>query len=209
MAPTEQSEAWAALLREVAAIRSGAGNAGIGELAFGLSTHALRIPQATSAGNEGDAGGSSGVLEGLPRAVSGLLAQALAPTSGIAGISNRPGGAWGLLRWLNPIAGLFGLFRREDEPAVTSPAELRYFPQRGGRHNWGVSAQDGWQVRESDWDAWGRGRLNERSAPVPQVIVQVQTMDSQSFMDHSDRIAEAVKRSLLESHGLADTLREL
>jgi hypothetical protein len=34
-------------------------------------------------------------------------------------------------------------------------------------------------------------------------------MDSQSFMDHSDEIASAVKAAILSSHSLNDVLAEL
>jgi hypothetical protein len=39
--------------------------------------------------------------------------------------------------------------------------------------------------------------------------VQVQAMDSRSFMDHSDEIARAVREALLNAHSLGDVMSEL
>jgi hypothetical protein len=47
------------------------------------------------------------------------------------------------------------------------------------------------------------------AAPATQVHIQVQAMDSRSFLDHSDEIAEAVRQALLNSHSLSDVIAEL
>lgn len=39
-----------------------------------------------------------------------------------------------------------------------------------------------------------------------QVVVQVHAIDSQSFLDHSDEIADAVRTAILNSHPLADVI---
>jgi len=52
----------------------------------------------------------------------------------------------------------------------------------------------------------GRGGLY--GAPT-QVMVQVQAMDSQSFLDHSEEIARAVRQAMLNSHGINDVITEL
>jgi hypothetical protein len=41
------------------------------------------------------------------------------------------------------------------------------------------------------------------------ITVQVQALDSQSFMDHSDDIARAVREAILNSHSLNDAVSEL
>ena len=41
-----------------------------------------------------------------------------------------------------------------------------------------------------------------------QITVQVQAMDSQSFLDHSNDIALAVRQAMLESSVLNDVIRE-
>jgi hypothetical protein len=42
-----------------------------------------------------------------------------------------------------------------------------------------------------------------------QVQIQVNAIDSQSFLDHSDEIANAVRQALLNSHSLGDVIAEL
>lgn len=48
----------------------------------------------------------------------------------------------------------------------------------------------------------------QASAPPAQITVQVQAMDSQSFLDHSADIAMAVRQAMLESSVLNDVVRE-
>ena len=43
----------------------------------------------------------------------------------------------------------------------------------------------------------------------PQIQIQVQAIDSRSFLDHSSEIAEAVRHALLNSHSLGDVIAEL
>ena len=47
------------------------------------------------------------------------------------------------------------------------------------------------------------------SASAAQITVQVQAMDSQSFLDHSNDIAMAVRQAMLESTTLNDVIREV
>jgi hypothetical protein len=44
---------------------------------------------------------------------------------------------------------------------------------------------------------------------VPQITVNVQAMDSRSFLDHSDDIARAVRDAMLNMHALNDVVSEL
>lgn len=115
--------------------------------------------------------------------------------------------ATGVLANLNPIvAGLMRLFgggSREETTTLVKierPAAVRY---QGG-----VSERTGWGLTETDYAADGRPRMVERAAQTP-VVVQVQAMDSRSFLDHRDEIASAVRQALLESHGLGDVMREV
>lgn len=54
---------------------------------------------------------------------------------------------------------------------------------------------------------------SERQDPLrvgyPQVTVQVQAMDSRSFLEHSDEIARAVREAILNSHAINDAVQEL
>jgi hypothetical protein len=46
-------------------------------------------------------------------------------------------------------------------------------------------------------------------ASAPQVTVQVQAMDSQSFMDRSQDIAQAVRSAMLNMHSINDVITDL
>jgi hypothetical protein len=47
------------------------------------------------------------------------------------------------------------------------------------------------------------------SSTAPQIHVNVQAMDSRSFLDHSDEIARAVREAMLRSHSINDVVSEL
>lgn len=56
---------------------------------------------------------------------------------------------------------------------------------------------------------YGQGQMPRAVASaVPQVTVQVNAMDSRSFLDHSNEIALAVRQAMLESSVLSDVVRE-
>jgi hypothetical protein len=52
-------------------------------------------------------------------------------------------------------------------------------------------------------------RTSGSSGGAPQIHVNVQAMDSRSFLDHSDEIARAVREAMLRSHSLNDVVSEL
>jgi hypothetical protein len=47
------------------------------------------------------------------------------------------------------------------------------------------------------------------SPQLPPITVQVQAMDSRSFMDHSQDIAKAVRDAMLNMHSLNDVISDL
>ncbi len=47
------------------------------------------------------------------------------------------------------------------------------------------------------------------ASPPTQITVQVQAMDSRSFLDHSNDIALAVRQAMLETSVLNDVIREV
>jgi len=44
---------------------------------------------------------------------------------------------------------------------------------------------------------------------MPQITVQVQTMDARSFLDNSDQIAQAVRGAMLNLSAINDVVNEL
>ena len=116
-------------------------------------------------------------------------------------------GPMGLVSTLNPVvAGLMKLFGGGSDPApISLPRFEMPAPQRVAA---GITEQDGWQVHTVDYAADGMPRPVEPQAITQQVVVQVQAMDSRSFLDRRDEIASAVRQALLESHSLGDVLVE-
>jgi hypothetical protein len=60
-----------------------------------------------------------------------------------------------------------------------------------------------------EFDRPERGGLRTRDAAPPAITVNVQAMDSKSFLDHSHEIARAVREAILNSHSLSDVVSEL
>jgi hypothetical protein len=53
------------------------------------------------------------------------------------------------------------------------------------------------------------GERSSSTGSATQIHVNVQAMDSRSFLDHSDEIARAVREAMLRSHSLNDVVSEL
>ena len=66
--------------------------------------------------------------------------------------------------------------------------------------------------RSANATDWGKSGGAQTGAPLPtntQITVQVNAMDSQSFLDHSQDIANAVRQAMLNSNSLNDVVNEL
>jgi hypothetical protein len=96
------------------------------------------------------------------------------------------------------LLGLFGSGDREENPAL--------FPMYSAPPPVAVEAGLDGSRQFTNINYSGSG-LPRATAPVVQV--NVQAMDSRSFMDHSDEIARAVKEAMLNSHGLNDVVMEI
>lgn len=104
------------------------------------------------------------------------------------------------------VSGLLKLFGGEKKAETPAPLEV-YTPPAPLRVEAGISGPERTQVTAVDYSQDGR----PRAIPVysPQVTVQVQAMDSRSFLDHSEAIAQAVREAMLNSHPLNDVVAEL
>lgn len=67
------------------------------------------------------------------------------------------------------------------------------------------------QVNSSSGDVMGTeaAQASSGAAQGQSILVQVQAMDSQSFMDHSSDIAQAVRQAMLNMHSVNDVIAEL
>jgi hypothetical protein len=136
--------------------------------------------------NTATKGGGSSVASTVGNIASGLL-----------------GGA---LSFAPIISGLIGLFGGSgSKPTATSTAfTLPPSVQLQG----GLTGDSNGQVVPVDYGQNGQPRA-QAASQAPQVNIQVNAMDSQSFLDHSDEIARAVREAILNSHSLNDAISDL
>ena len=108
---------------------------------------------------------------------------------------------------LSPIiGGLLSFFGGGGSQTLTAPAPFRL--PTPVQYDAGVTAGSAGQVTPVSSSAGGQPRP-QTSNPAPQITVQVNAMDSQSFLDHSDDIANAVRQALLSSNSLSDVISSL
>jgi hypothetical protein len=112
------------------------------------------------------------------------------------------GGGLGLAPLVSGIAGLFGGGDSSTPAALPTymaplPINLDAGFSEGGGGAFGVDAAQGGAPRAMT------------NSPSSQITVQVQAMDSQSFLDHSGDIALAVRQAMLQSNVLNDVIREV
>jgi hypothetical protein len=116
------------------------------------------------------------------------------------------GGGLTLLPLVSTIVGLFKGSKTEDLPILPT-----YTPPPAVNFAGAAPPQGGQPILAVDYGQDGRPRTMPATAPffAPSVTVQVQAMDSRSFLDHSDDIAQAVREAILNAHSLSDVVNEL
>jgi hypothetical protein len=126
--------------------------------------------------------------------------------SGDGGIVDAAIGRFFLSPIASAILGLFG-GRSEDPP----PPLPTYALPSAIRINAGYAASSEGASRSIDYGHDGLPRLTQPTAlaAAPQITIQVQALDSRSFLDHSEDIARAVRHAVLNSHALSDVVSEL
>lgn len=113
----------------------------------------------------------------------------------------------GGLSSLSPlVGGLLSLFGGGGgQTLTTQPPYMLPWPVQSEA---GVTASAPGQVTPVTYSNTGQPRAQPANS-APQVTIQVNAMDSQSFLDHSDDIAMAVKQAILNSSSLNDVIAEL
>jgi hypothetical protein len=112
------------------------------------------------------------------------------------------GGGLGVVPLVAGLASLLGSVNDQTAP----PGLNRFVPPPGIRIDAGFSDAAGGGA--FGVDASG-GLPRAVTQPAPQITVQVQAMDSQSFLDRSQDIAQAVRQAMLETTVLNDVVREV
>ena len=163
----------------------------------------------------GGPAGVAAVMEQL-RLLEGQFSQLRTGAGSNSNKSSSSDGGFSLPGLLGPglllsplISGVLKLFGGggggESEP---SPL-LKFALPPAVNLNAGVSRTAPGEVFGVDSAQGGLPRaVTQTVAQAPQITVQVQAMDSQSFMDRSGDIARAVRQAMLESSVLNDVVRE-
>lgn len=145
-----------------------------------LQDNTQAVTQNTSAKSGG--GSTAGTVEG---AVSSFLGGGLSSLSPLVG-------------------GLLSLFGGGGgQTLAVQPPYMLPWPVQSEA---GVTANAPGQVVPVSYGNTGQARS---ASTAPQVTIQVNAMDSQSFLDHSDDIAMAVKQAILNSSSLNDVITAL
>ncbi|MCL5746621.1 MAG: hypothetical protein M1541_22270 [Acidobacteria bacterium] len=100
----------------------------------------------------------------------------------------------------------------ETSPTGAYPANpiLEQLRQQAAASNSRSARDTGTLAVPAAWEMQAaRGGFHQGGTTTPQITVQVQAMDSRSFLDHSEDIARAVRQAMLSSHGINDVITEL
>ena len=118
-------------------------------------------------------------------------------------LSGLFGGNFGLSPILN---GLISLFKGSGAPTLQPLVPFSLPPAI--QYESGYSASNGGQVGAANYGQSGAPRVSSPS-PATNVQIQVNAMDSRSFLDHSADIASAVREAMLHSNSLNDVIADL
>lgn len=118
-------------------------------------------------------------------------------------------GALGTGLGLSPLlSGVLKLFGGSGG-GTSEPSPLVKFELPSARNvNAGISEAVPGSAFAVDYAQGALPRAVTNTVAAPQITVQVQAMDSRSFLDHSNDIAMAVRQAMLESSVLSDVVRE-
>jgi len=148
------------------------------------------------------------INEAIAQQQAAMLAQGTtAVNSGGSSILGAIGGFLGSGLGVAPlISGLAGVFGGGGEQN-SLPAFHPFVAPMGIHIDAGFSNSAGRGVFGLDAASGGSARAITQAAP--QITVQVNAMDSQSFLDRSQDIANAVRQAMLETTVLNDVIREV
>jgi hypothetical protein len=108
------------------------------------------------------------------------------------------------------ITGIAKLIGGSKTETATSPATAYAWPAPL-RVEAGIGGVGGVSYDANGVPRFDTRRVSETPLPTrwaPEINIQVQAIDSRSFMDHSEEIARAVREAMLESHMLSDVVSE-
>jgi hypothetical protein len=128
-----------------------------------------------------------------------------AASSVLDAIGGTLGGGLGLSSMISGLTSLFG-----GGDSASAPASLTPYVRPLPIHlDAGFSDANGGSAFGVDAAQGGMPRAVTGGAAPAQITIQVQALDSQSFLDHSNDIAMAVRQAMLETTVLNDVIREV
>lgn len=110
------------------------------------------------------------------------------------------------------IAGLFGGGDEKTLPTLTTytqPPSMNFEGEIVRSAATASTAGLATALQGATAQGVGQASSATTASSAPQITVQVQAMDSRSFLDHKDEIAQAVRAAMLNSHSLNDVVGEL
>lgn len=186
-----------------------------GRLSFDTTAGAV-VPNPVAGVSRAEGGAATDVA----RLVAGLLGQMPAAATPVeAPASVKSGSARGsedggaleraarsLVTGFGVASLIKGLFGGDDAATAALPQVPKFAPPLAVRQDLAYSSRSGEYVA---FDYSEAGGLRTRQTPAAPVTINVQAMDSKSFLDHSQEIARAVREAMLNSHSLNDLVAEL
>lgn len=183
---------------------TGALQSGNSDVTEQLTELATQITSLTSAQQE-----QISALQDNTQAVAQNTSSKSGSGSSVAGTVESAASSFlgGGLASLSPLlGGILSLFGGGGGQTLAVPAPFM-LPQPVQSQT-GVTSSSPGQVAPVSYGESGQPRAQGANTS-PQVTVQVNAMDSQSFLDHSDDIAMAVKQAILNSSSLNDVIADL
>jgi hypothetical protein len=119
--------------------------------------------------------------------------------------ANTLGGGLTLLPLISGVAKLFGFGGSVAEPPPLSQFMLPSAVNLDG----GITQRGASPVSSVSYGQNGLPRAVAAPPAPASINVNVQAIDSRSFLDHSDDIAQAVREAMLNSHSLNDVIAEV
>ena len=132
---------------------------------------------------------------------------------GIAG--NFLGGGFGLSPLLSGLLGLFGGGKTSEPPPplvkYSPPPAINFQTANMTTSEWGGLPALDYNQSGSPRNSYqpGASGVAAQTPAAQQITVQVQAMDSRSFLDHSAEIAQAVRDAMLNMHSVNDVITDL
>ena len=146
------------------------------------------------------------VTENTQALVQNTVAKASSGASTLSTIGSAASSVFGGGLAVSPIiTGLLSLFGGNKNQAISPLVPFSLPPTINYQ---GGLAAGGGQVVPLSYGTGGQPRPVSQPQAQP-VTIQVQAMDSRSFLDHSDDIANAVRQAILQSNPLNDVIADL